>query len=103
MTSREIFGLLRAPFGADSREGVRELGNYRAALLDAVDAGLSPAAMEELMAKARKDAAMIASHRKRYYARGSPEQYWRFLFNKHLAARRRGKPESRAGPASAAG
>ena len=99
--AREIFGLLRAPFGEDSRDGVRELGNYRAAVLDAVDAGLSPAAMEELLAKARKDAATIGSHRKRYYANGgSPEQYWRFLFNKHLAARL--KPPARAGPSAAA-
>jgi DNA-binding transcriptional ArsR family regulator len=99
----EIFGLLRAPFDANSRDGVRELGNYRAAWLDAIDAGLSSAQMDELRAKARKDAMTIGSHRKRYYANdGSPEQYWRFLLNKHLDARRRGKPEARAGPASAA-
>jgi hypothetical protein len=101
--ANEILGLLRAPFDASSRDGARELGNYRAAWLDAIDGGLSSAQMEELRAKARKDAATIGSHRKRYYAKdGSPEQYWRFLFNKHLDARRRGKPEARAGPASVA-
>ncbi len=99
----EIFGLLRAPFDANSRDAVRELGNYRAAWLDAIDGGLSSAQMEELRAKARKDATMIGSHRKRYYRDdGSPEQYWRYLFNKHMDARRRGKAEARAGPASAA-
>jgi hypothetical protein len=98
----EIFGLLRAPFDASSRDGARELGNYRAAWLDAIDAGLSSAAMEELWAKSRKDAGTIGSHRKRYYRDdGSPEQYWRYLFNKHLDARRRGKVEARAGPESA--
>jgi hypothetical protein len=96
----EILGLLRAPFDASSRDGVRELGNYRAAWLDAIDAGLSSADMDELRAKVRKDARTIGEHRKRRYARGgSPEQYWRFLFNKHLDARR--KPPARAGPTAA--
>jgi hypothetical protein len=98
----EIFALLRAPFDRDSREGQRERENYRAALLDAVDAGLGPGQMDELIAKARTDAAAIAKHRKRHYTRGgSPEKYWRFLFNKHLDARC--GPRIRAGPASVAG
>jgi len=99
----EILSLLRAPFDASSRDGARELGNYRAGWLDAIDAGLSSAQMEELRAKARKDATTIGTHRKRYYANdGSPEQYWRYKFNLHLDARRRGKVEARAGPTSAA-
>lgn len=99
----EIFALLRAPFDASSREGQRELGNYRAGLLDAVDAGLGPSQIEELMAKARRDATEIAKHRKRHYrGGGSPEQYWRFLFNRHLAARIQGS-DARAGPAAAMG
>jgi hypothetical protein len=85
----EIFALLGAPFAADERNGVREVANYRTALLDAIDAGLGPGQIEELMAKVRQDAARIGKHRKRYYANGgSPERYWRFLFNKHLNARR---------------
>ena len=99
----EIFALLQAPFGATTRDGCRELGNYRAAWLDAIEAGLSSAQMEELRAKGRKDAAMIGSHRRRYYrGDGGPERYWRFLFGRHLDARRRGVAEARAGPASAA-
>jgi len=87
--ARKIFALLGAPFTDESPKGVRELANYRAALLEAVDAGLSPSQIEELMGKARADAARIGKHRKRYYANdGSPEQYWRFLFNKHLNSRR---------------
>ena len=98
----EILGLLRAPFEATSRDGVRELGNYRAAWLDAIDAGLSSSQMEELWAKARKDAQTIGGHRKRYYRDdGSPEQYWRYLFNKHLNARRSGKHAAKVGPAAA--
>ena len=85
----EIFSLLRAPFTPDSRDGLRERGNYRAALLEAIDGGLSPPQIEQLMTKGRQDAARIAKHRKRYYRNGgSPETYWRFLWNKHLAARR---------------
>ncbi len=96
----EIFSLLRAPFTDENREGVRELANYRAALLEAIDAGLSPGQIEELMGKARADAARIGQHRKRYYTSGgTPERYWRYLLNKHLHARR-GQP-ARAGPASA--
>jgi len=87
--AREIFALLKAPFLDESREGVRELANYAAGLLEAIDAGLSPGQIDELMQKALADAARIGSHRKRFYANGgSPEQYWRFLWNKHLAARR---------------
>ncbi len=85
----EVFALLQGPFTADSREGLRERGNYRAALLDAIDAGLSPPQLDELMRKGRTDAGRIAKHRRRYYRNGgSPEQYWRFLFNKHLNSRR---------------
>jgi len=48
--------------------------------------------MKELWGKAVKDARMIGNHRKRYYRDGgSPEQYWRYLFNKHLDARRQAK------------
>ena len=87
--AREIFHLLGPPFDAASRDGARELGNYRGAWLNAIDAGLLPAAMEELWAKARKDAATIGQHRRRFYRNdGNPEMYWRFRFNKHLAARR---------------
>jgi hypothetical protein len=99
--AREIFGLLRAPFGEDSRDGQRELGNYRAAWLDAIDAGLSTAAIDELRAKTYKDAHTIGGHRKRYYAKGgSPEQYWRFLFNRHMAAR---LPAARSPPQEGTG
>jgi DNA endonuclease activator SAE2/CtIP C-terminus len=88
--AEEILSLLGAPFASDSRDAKREAGNYRAALLDAIDAGLSPPQIEEVMGKARADAAAIGKHRKRYYrSDGSPEQYWRFRFNKHLNARRR--------------
>lgn len=102
----EIFALLRAPFDRESREGQRELGNYRAALLDCVDVGMAPSAIEELMAKAKADAAEFGRHRKRYYRRckdgseGSPEQYWRFRWNQHFAAR---LPPKRAGPTAASG
>ncbi len=99
--AREIFALLRAPFTDESREGARELGNYRAALLGAIDAGLGPGQIEELMGKARHDAAEIAKHRKRYYRDGgSPEKCWRYKFNLHLAARR--KPPAQAGDRTAA-
>jgi hypothetical protein len=98
--AREIFNLLQAPFTDESRDGVRELGNYRAALLEAIDAGLGPGDLEDLMRKARHDAVEIAKHRKRYYRDGgNPEAYWRFLFNKHLAAR---LPSARAGPTATA-
>ncbi|MCL5280290.1 MAG: hypothetical protein M1376_10330 [Planctomycetes bacterium] len=87
--AREIFHLLGPPFDAASRDGARELGNYRAAWLDAIDAGLSPGQMGDLCIKGRKDAAAIGQHRRRFYrGEGSPEAYWRFRFNKHLAARR---------------
>ena len=100
--SREIFNLLGPPFDRESRDGVRELANYVAAVRDAVDAGLTAAQMEELLGKARRDAGNIGKHRKRYYRRdGSPEQYWRFLFNKHLGTRRSAGPPARAGPSAA--
>jgi hypothetical protein len=98
----EIFTLLRPPFDRDSRDGQHELGNYRVALLDAIDAGLTPGQMEELLGKARRDAGNIGKHPKRYYRNGgSPQAYWRFLFNKHLAARRNVQPPARAGPGAA--
>ncbi|MBM4027277.1 MAG: hypothetical protein FJ280_18005 [Planctomycetes bacterium] len=98
--AKEIFSLLRPPFGADTRDGARELGNYQAAILDAIDAGLSVGELDELVAKARQDAGRIGRQRKRFYAKGgSPEQYWRFLFGKHLAARRRCPAVAQAGSA----
>ncbi len=94
--AREIFALLRAPFSEDSRDGQRELANYRSAWLDAIDAGLSSAAMDEVWDKTLKDARKAGDHRKRYYAKGgSPEQWWRYMFNKHMLAR---LPPARAGP-----
>jgi hypothetical protein len=99
--AEEIFALLRAPFERDSRDGQRERGNYRAALLDCVDAGMPPGAIEEMMAKGRRDATEIGQHRKRYYRKdGSPEQYWRFRWNQHFRAR---IPPARAGPEAVLG
>lgn len=93
----EIGALLAAPFAGDSRDGRRERGNYRAALLDAIDAGLGAEQIAEVMDKGRADAGAIGKHRKRYYRNdGSPEQYWRFRWNKHVAARR--SAASRAPP-----
>jgi hypothetical protein len=85
----EIFALLMPPFDRDSREGRRELGNFAAAFQEAIDAGLSPSALAELVSRARGDAREIAKHRARHYRDGgSPERYWRFQFNQHLNARR---------------
>jgi len=85
----EIFALLRCPMDRESLDGRRELGSFRAALLAAVDGGLSPSQIEEIIDKARADAGRIGHNRKRHYANGgTPERYWRFLFGKHLDARR---------------
>jgi len=87
--AREIFELLRCPFAPDSVQGARELGCFRAGLLDAIDAGLSPPQLDEVISKAKRDAARIGKSRKRYYRnQGTPEAYWRFLWNKHVDARR---------------
>jgi len=93
----EIQQLLRPPYPADGREGRREHGNYAAAFQEAVDARLDDAAMHDLIDRANHDAMVIGQHRSRYYRKdGSPEQYWRFRFSKHLVGR---LPPSRAGPA----
>lgn len=85
----EIFALLMPPFDRDSREGRREFGNFAAAFQEAVDAGLTPSALAELVSRAKADAREIAKHRARHYKDGgSPERYWRFQFNQHLNARR---------------
>lgn len=85
----EVFALLRCPFDRDSAMGRREIGNFRAALLEAIDGGLSPEQIEEVIGKSKVDAGRIGKARRRYYANnGNPEQYWRFLFGKHLDARR---------------
>jgi hypothetical protein len=85
----EIFALLMPPFTRDDREGRRELGNFAAALQEAIDAHLSPSALAELVSRAKADAREIAKHRARHYRDGgSPERYWRFQFNQHLDARR---------------
>jgi hypothetical protein len=85
----EIFALLMPPFTRDDREGHRELGNFAAALQEAIDAHLPPSALAELVSRAKADAREIAKHRARHYRDGgSPERYWRFQFNQHLDARR---------------
>lgn len=85
----EIFALLQCPMDRESLDGRRELGNFKAALLGAIDAGLSPGQIEECIGKAKADAGRIGRNRRRHYTNGgTPERYWRFLFGKHLDARR---------------
>lgn len=87
----EIFALLQCSMDRESLDGRRELGNFRAALLAAVDAGLSPSQIEECIRKGKADAARIGKSRKRHYTHGgTPERYWRFLWGKHVDARRSG-------------
>ncbi|HOC63662.1 MAG: hypothetical protein RBS72_18105 [Sedimentisphaerales bacterium] len=94
----EIFALLQCPMDRDTLDGRRELGNFRAALLAAVDAGLSPSQLDEIIGKGKADAVRIGRQRKRHYANGgSPEKYWRFQWGKHMDARRSGRLARGAG------
>lgn len=87
----EVFGLLQCPLDRESLDGRRELGCFREALLTAIDAGLSPSQIEEVTSKGKTDAHRIGRTRKRHYANGgTPERYWRFLWGRHVDARRGG-------------
>ncbi len=84
----EIFALLKPPYEAESRDGQRERGNFAAAFQLAVDAKLADSEFHELIRKTKADAKEIGRYRKRYYRDdGSPEQYWRFRFNRHFDSR----------------